>query len=240
MLKDVESIETREGYDSQPLLIHCPPEVRTAFVKRVYSLLTLQLLFTGGVGALFAFAPSGRQLGVKQLTPLCMGGGVGALICACALIACKSKHPWNLLLLALFTLCEATSLGALVSLYCSAGRGALVVGALAATTLLFAGLSCYVHVTRREFAFLNGLLAVGLFSLVAAGIVSLFAPSMLLESMIASVGVVVFSGFVLYDTSELIHRMGPDDAVVAVVQLYLDFVNLFLSVLQVLNCSANE
>ena len=48
----------------------------------------------------------------------------------------------------------------------------------------------------------------------------------------------IFSGYVLYDTSTMLLHMTPDDAIVAVIQLYLDVVNLFLCVLQVLDTSA--
>ena len=53
--------------------------------------------------------------------------------------------------------------------------------------------------------------------------------------MVFSVGgALLFSGYILYDTSVILHKLGPDDYIVAAINLYLDIVNLFLYLLQIL------
>jgi len=47
-------------------------------------------------------------------------------------------------------------------------------------------------------------------------------------------GVLVFTGYILYDTSMIIHRFGPDDYIIASVELYIDLINLFLFILSLL------
>ena len=48
------------------------------------------------------------------------------------------------------------------------------------------------------------------------------------------VGALLFVGYILYDTSVIVHHLGPDDYVVAAVTLYLDIINLFLDFLKIL------
>ncbi len=74
----------------------------------------------------------------------------------------------------------------------------------------------------------------GLVALLLICLVGMIMPTMLMNGIIASLGMLVFSGLVLYDTSLMLKYMGPDDAVIAAVQLYLDFVNLFLYILALL------
>jgi len=47
-------------------------------------------------------------------------------------------------------------------------------------------------------------------------------------------GALLFSGYILYDTSVIMHHMGPDDYVMAAISLYLDIINLFLYLLEIL------
>ena len=224
----------RESEDRQPLLAECPPTVRAGFIKRVYALLALQLLATAGVSLVFSEVANVRSFIVSS-PELMWVSAVLSLLTICPLYSYKSSHPLNMILLALFTLFEATTVGVLVAIYCEAGLGAVVILATACTFGLFAALSVYVHVSQRDFTFLGGFLMVGLGVLLVVGIVSVLLPSLALQAFVAGGGIVVFSGLVLYDTSEMIKYMGPDDTVVAVVQLYLDVINLFLYILQLLN-----
>ncbi len=76
------------------------------------------------------------------------------------------------------------------------------------------------------------MLFMSLIALLVAGIVMLFVQAAWASMLYSVAGVVIFSGFVLYDTSQIIHRLTPEDAVMGAVTLYLDFVNLFLFILR--------
>ena len=54
------------------------------------------------------------------------------------------------------------------------------------------------------------------------------------QMIFSLVGALIFIGYILYDTSNLIHVHGPDDYIIATVSLYLDIINLFLYLLQLL------
>ncbi len=78
-------------------------------------------------------------------------------------------------------------------------------------------------------------MVIGLIALIVVGVVGIFvhfsAGAHLLYSV---VGAALFVGFTLYDFSNIKHRFGPNDYVMATVSLYLDFLNLFLFLLQIL------
>lgn len=101
-------------------------------------------------------------------------------------------------------------------------------------TAAFGGLTAYAIVSRRDFSFLRGALMMGFFVVLGAALLNLFFQSTVFGLAISSVGVLLFGAYVLYDTSRLL-RSGENDAVGGAIQLYLDFVNIFLSLLNILS-----
>ena len=81
---------------------------------------------------------------------------------------------------------------------------------------------------------LGGILFAGIIGLLAMGILLMFFHAPMLSLLYALAGVVIFSGFVLYDTSELMHRVGPNDTTAAAISLYIDFMGLFYMILRLL------
>lgn len=221
------------------LLADCPDGVRSQFVRKVYALLSLQLLLTLGVSTLMMFEPHTRQF-VLSAPETVFVAGIGGLVTLCPLFALKDKHPHNLCLLFLFTFFEAFTIGFVCTSYASAGSGLLVLYSIGLTGVIFTVLSSYVHVTKRDMRFMSGFLFVLLIALLLLVVVFVFYPTMIMSGILAGVGILVFSGFVMYDTSEMIRYMSPDDAVVAAVQLYLDVINLFLYILQLLSVCGGD
>lgn len=101
----------------------------------------------------------------------------------------------------------------------------------------FTGLTSYVLVTRKNFSFLGGALSAGLWVVLIAMLLGIFFHSAAFHLAIASVGVLLFCGYILYDTSRLLHDTREDDAVGAALRLFLDVVNLFLFLLRILSSS---
>ncbi|HZT41160.1 MAG TPA: Bax inhibitor-1 family protein [Chthonomonadaceae bacterium] len=102
------------------------------------------------------------------------------------------------------------------------------------TAAVFGGLSLYAIQSKRDFSFMGGFLFVGLLALVVTGIVLIFVHAALLQTIYTFVGVLIFSGYVLYDTSLILKKLGPNDTVTGAISLYLDLINLFWFILQLL------
>jgi modulator of FtsH protease len=103
------------------------------------------------------------------------------------------------------------------------------------TGAAFTGLTGYVFITKKDFSFLGASLSMGLWVLIGAMVLGFFLNSAALQLAIASVGVLLFSGYILYDTSRILRSEGPREAVSDALGLFLDVVNLFLFLLRILS-----
>jgi modulator of FtsH protease len=102
------------------------------------------------------------------------------------------------------------------------------------TGITFVGLTGYCFTTRRDFSFLGASLSTGLWVVIGASVLGLFLHSTVFGLAIASVSVLVFAGFILYQTS-MILRAGGGDAVSAALSLFLSVINLFMALLRILS-----
>ena len=120
-------------------------------------------------------------------------------------------------------------------MYYQSGMGLVVLQALVLTAAVFVSLTTYVLVTKKDFSFLGGGLFAGLIILIVWSLLnSLFDFGLGGRMFFSLMGALLFVGYILYDTSLLIHHLGPDDYIIAAVTLYLDIVNLFLYLLEML------
>jgi modulator of FtsH protease len=99
----------------------------------------------------------------------------------------------------------------------------------------FTGLTSYALLSKRDFSFLGGFLSMGLWVLIGASLLSFFVGGASLSLAIASVGVLLFGGFILYDTSRILRDPTNRDPVGATIGLYLNFMNLFIFLLRILS-----
>ncbi len=138
------------------------------------------------------------------------------------------------LLFSLFSLTTGVTLVPLLHAAISMGGIMIVIHALGITGVTFFALSLYALKSERDFSFLGGILFAGIIGLFVAGIVQFFFHSPLFVLGYSMVGVLLFSGFVLYDMSNIKRRYAEDQYVDAALALYLDFLNLFVLILQIL------
>jgi uncharacterized protein len=108
------------------------------------------------------------------------------------------------------------------------------------TAAAFGALSLYGYTTQRSLTGMGSFLMMGLFGIIIASLVNIFLGSSMLQFIISVVGVLVFSGLTAYDTQRIkeMYFAGDDDvvagrkAIMGALTLYLDFINLFLMLLQ--------
>eukprot|EP01013_Petalomonas_cantuscygni_P009513 TRINITY_DN2235_c0_g2_i1.p1 TRINITY_DN2235_c0_g2~~TRINITY_DN2235_c0_g2_i1.p1 ORF type:complete len:263 (+),score=45.86 TRINITY_DN2235_c0_g2_i1:183-971(+) len=201
--------------------------LRMAFIRKVYGVLLIQLLATAAFCILAKISP-GMQ------TFVLTGGNV--MVCfvlsialLCALFALRQVYPWNIVCLAAWTLTMA-DIAAVTVLTYSAWS---VLVALFITMTIFLGLTAYTLQSKRDFSGLGVGLFCGLIVLLVVIVVQMFFPvSSAMATIIAAFGALLFCGFIVYDTWRLMRRLTIDDWVLASVSLYLDVLNLFTMILQ--------
>lgn len=127
------------------------------------------------------------------------------------------------------------TLGPIISTYLTAvpNGSQLVMTAMGGTGAIFIGLSAYVLTTRKDFSFLGGFLMVGILVAFVGGIAGLIFNLPLLSLAVSAMFVLLMSGLILYQTSDIIHG-GETNYILATVTLYVSIYNLFLSLLQLL------
>jgi modulator of FtsH protease len=109
----------------------------------------------------------------------------------------------------------------------------LIIMALSGTGAIFLGLSGYALTTRKDFSFMGGFLLTGVLVAFLAGIGAIVFAIPALSLAVSAMFILLMSGMILYQTSEIIHG-GETNYIRATVSLYVSLYNLFLSLLQIL------
>lgn len=214
--------------------------VRLGFIRKVYAILTLQLGVTIGLSCLFIFVLPIREYIVEHPWVIWVGLflGIGTLI---PMICFRTKYPLNFILLIAFTLGFSLLIGSVCAFYFDAGAGVIVLEAFVLTAAIFLSLTAFCLITKKDFSFLGGFLFAALMILILASIANFAlgfaagARSKWFTFTIAVVGALVFTGYILYDTSQIVNKLSPDEYILGAISLYLDVANLFLYLLTILS-----
>jgi len=110
----------------------------------------------------------------------------------------------------------------------------LILTSLGATGAIFVALSGYVLMTKKDFSYLGGFLFIALLGAILLSVAGMLFHLPMLQLGMSFAFVVIFSGFILYDTSRILNN-GQTNYIMATISLYLDILNLFLSLLQILS-----
>lgn len=197
------------------------------FIKQTYQLFAASLLA----------ASAGAYIGIgmaKTISTFYWGFVILEFVFLFGLYAAKRKAGLNMVLLFGFTFLSGLTLAPLLSSILGiAGGASIVANAFILTTVAFGGLSVFAMNTKRDFSGMGKMLFVTLIVVVVAGLINIFFHSPILQLVIASISSILFSAFILYDTQNII-KGAYETPIEGAIALYLDFLNLFVSLLQIL------
>lgn len=198
-----------------------------SFLKSTYQ------LFAGSLLAATAGAYIGLDM-VSTIASWYWGLVILEFILLFGLFAVKNKPGINLAVLFGFTFVSGLTITPLLaSVFNMPGGASIVAQAFLMTSVAFGGISMFALTTKRDFSGMGKMLFITMIILVVGSISNIFIQAPLLQLGIAMVGAVLFSAFILYDTQQII-KGGFSTPVEAAIALYLDFFNLFISLLQIL------
>lgn len=192
-----------------------------AYMKQVYALLAASMIvsvFAGYVGMSLPFAHEHPFMLIIMM--------FGAMF-----LAFKVKNAATLFL---FTGISGLSLGPVIAVYVGAGLSHVVGQAAFMTGGAFIGLSFYSITTKKDLSMLGGMMFAGLIVLILGGLLQMFFQSTALQFALGAGGAVIFSGLILYETQQLKANPNAVAPSVAALSMYLNIINLFLSLLRVL------
>ena len=202
----------------------------------------MQLLLTAAMTLLPLFSPAIRAFFLTQVW-LALVCGIGGIILSCTLFCVQSlarKVPTNYYLMLAFTFCEAY----MVAFVCAVvGDAKLVVAAAFMTAGIVVGLTVYALTTKQDFTVCGGMLfVVGAAFLMFSIFSVFFGPA--LRLVFCFLGVVLFGLYLVFDTQFIAgggrHALSKEDYILGAVILYLDILNIFLYVLQILAALKGE
>ena len=147
------------------------------------------------------------------------------------------KPGLNIIALFSFTTVSGLTLGPLLARV----GPTIAAEAFSLTAITFVCLSLYVVYSKKDFSFMSGFLMTGLIVLVVGGLLNMFfIQSGMMHFVMSGASVLLFSGFILYDTSNILRYYGTDEHVSATLALYLDVLNLFIALLSILGIMSDD
>ncbi len=215
-------------------------ELQRSFIMRVYGWMVLGLVITAGVAWFTSNVPAVQEALFTNL-PLFFGLLIAELVLVVVLSAAVNRISPVVatLLFAGYAALNGVTLSFLMLVY----TGTSVVLTFGVTACTFGIMTLFGYTTQRDLTKLGSLLIMALLGLVIASVANLFFASTTLYWIVTYVGILIFIGLVAYDTQKLKRMslgLGEDGqlaqkaSIIGALQLYLDFVNLFLLLLRLL------
>jgi|TARA_B110000285_G_scaffold170971_1_gene191391 modulator of FtsH protease len=201
-------------------------------LRNTYQLLSATLLFSG----LMAYLSMYLRLPYFGLL-ITLGGYFGLLF----LVTRLRNSAFGILAVFALTGFMGLTLGPIVGAYTTSfSNGAELVGmAMTGTAVIFLSLSVYAITSQKDFSFMSGFLTAGIVVAFLAGIAAYFFQMPALSLAVSSAFILLMSGLILYETSNIIHG-GETNYIMATVTLYISIYNLFLSLLHLLGVFSGD
>ena len=207
-------------------------EVNDAML-RVYNYMFLAIAISGIVSYLVGTSPdllkfffTGWIKWVVIFAPLAAVIGIGFALAA------NPPRELALLMLAGFSALMGLSFATIFAVFT---LGSIAMAFMSAA-VLFATMSIYGYFTRRDLTSMGQFLFIGLIAVVIASVINVFVGSSLMTMVISAIAVIVFTGLTAYDTQKIREMVSENSEgsveIMGALTLYLDFINLFLSLLQ--------
>ena len=174
----------------------------------------LQFFFTGILKWIVIFAPLAAIFGVGYVLSTNPSKGIAQLC----------LHGFAALMgLSMATIFAVFTMGSIVSAFMGAA-------------ILFGVMSGYGYFTKKDLSSMGQMMFVGLIAIVIASIVNIFIGSTVMQMVISALAIIIFLGLTAYDTQQIREMVSVDTSpsveVSGALTLYMDFINLFINLLQ--------
>ncbi|MGN0905963.1 MAG: Bax inhibitor-1/YccA family protein [Bullifex sp.] len=223
-------------------------ERANGLLKHVYGYMFVGLLLT----AVFSYLISASRAAITFIytnpivTIICCVAEIALVFYLSARIERMSTGSAQLCFFA-YSILTGVTLSSVFLVY----TGAAISKAFLTTCLTFGCLTVYASVTKRNVASWGTYLMMGLFGIIIAGLINLFFGFRSVDFLITVIGVIVFLGLTVYDTKRVMDmnreygaEMTEDEyvklGVIGALNLYLDFLNIFLYLLRLFSASSRD
>lgn len=207
-------------------------ETANQVLRKTYLLLGATLLFSG----LTAFWSMATQ--APPLNPIITLLVYFGLLFA---VSALRQSYWGIVAVFALTGFLGYTLGPILNMYIQAyvNGSEIIMTSLGGTGIIFFGLSGYAVITRKDFTYLGGFLVVAIMGAFLLGLANIFLQIPLLSLGISAIFLLLCSGLILFQTSQIIHG-GETNYIMATVTLFVALFNMFLSLLNILGAFAGR
>ncbi|NP_001124723.1 protein lifeguard 3 [Pongo abelii] len=215
-------------------------KVRHTFIRKVYSIISVQLLITVAIIAIFTFVEPVSAFVRRNVAVYYVSYAV--FVVTYLILACcqgpRRRFPWNIILLTLFTFAMGFMTGTISSMY----QTKAVIIAMIITAVVSISVTIFCFQTKVDFTSCTGLFCVLGIVLMVTGIVTsivlYFQYVYWLHMLYAALGAICFTLFLAYDTQLVLgnrkHTISPEDYITGALQIYTDIIYIFTFVLQLM------
>jgi len=221
------------NYDAQPTIVRSQESVLATnkLLRSTYALLAMTLVF------------SALTAGISMAYNLPHPGMIITLVGYFGLLFLTTKlrnSAWGIASVFALTGFMGLTLGPIINYYLQMNGGSqIVMQALGGTGIIFFALSAYAIKSEKDFSFMGGFLMVGILVAFLAGLGAFFFEMPGLSLAVSAMFVLLMSGLILYQTSEIING-GETNYIMATVTLYVTIYNLFTSLLHLLGAFGGD
>ena len=225
-----ESLDIFEEDNTEELI---QQKIRLGFIRKVYGIILFQVLITTVVVyfACYSKALQAFMISSPGLIYLCLAGAIFTEI---PIICCPSvarKVPLNYIFLLIFTLCESYIIASTTIYY----EPVSVLICAGLTLGIVIGLTIYAVSTKTDLTMCGGALVSLSVIMLILGIIGIFYQSLFYQTFVNSLGVFLFSLYLIYDTQIVIGNkknfISSDDYIIGALMIYIDIVTLFIKIL---------
>ena len=221
-------------------ILSTPQTRANSLLRNVYLWMTAGLVLT----TIVAYAIGSNQ---ELLYKIYSSGFIYVLIIAQLVIVFmlslriqKMSTTSAMVWFAVYSVCTGAMLSAVIAIYAKA----VIARAFLTTALMFGGMSLYAMTTKRDLSKMGNILTMALIGMIVASLVNLFLKSEALYYILSYIGVALFCGLTAWDTQKIIrlnneygNQIDEDTfvklSIICALQLYLDFINIFLYLLRI-------
>jgi modulator of FtsH protease len=196
-------------------------------LKNTYMLLSMTLIFSAAMAYLGIAMGMGRGAGLIS--------SIAAIVMLWFVLPRTANSAAGIPVIFAITGLLGLGLAPIVQLYLSVNPQ-IVMTALGGTGAIFLGLSAYALMTRKDFSFMGGFLFVGFFVVLGAALLNIFLQMPVLFLVINAAIVLIMSGLILWETSNIIHG-GETNYIMATAGLFLSLLNMFQALLHLLGAA---
>lgn len=217
-------------------------QVRNGFVRKVFGIVSVQLLFTVGIACIFLFN-STLKLYVRSnqwVFWTAWALAIGLLLVISCVEKARRSFPTNMLLLGAFTAVQAFLVGTLSAYY----NIEAVAIAFAVTSAAVIAITIFAINTKIDVTKYGTLLLVALVAFIVLLIMGMFWVNKVLWLVLSGIACLIFSAYLLYDIQLVMggryYSISPDEYIFAALNIYLDIINMFIWMLSLIGLASSS